>query len=162
MHRFFCGCLLVLVHVAIRLPIVRAAEPTVFQINGVLLTPELVDAYRDYALARQQLLRYRQVVLPLQRQELDRAGELTSKQIAVLVRRLRDYNPFLAVGDYSPVRTAAENDNLALVAAKQNLERIRAEKIALMRYGYLTDEVLQIDVVRAVLRVHSARRALGN
>ena len=55
MHRLIACLLVVLVADAAR------AQETVGQ--GVPLTVELVDAYREYAIARQQLIRYRQVVV---------------------------------------------------------------------------------------------------
>lgn len=128
---------------------------------GWQLTPELVDAYREYALARQQLIRYRQVTLPLKRQMLTDATEQTQLELAVLNRRLTDYRPFLAVGDYSPVRTAAENDFLNRNLTTQRLRQLQDEEIALMRFSGETDELYQYDVLRAALRVRAAHAALG-
>lgn len=122
-----------------------------------VLTPELVDAYREYALARQQLIRYRQVILPMKQQVLANASQQTKLELAVLNRRLADYQPFLAVGDYSPVRTAAENDLLTRNATAQRLRQIQEEEIALMRFRGETDELYQYDVLRAVMRIRAAQ-----
>ena len=129
--------------------------------TGWQLTPELVDAYREYAIARQQLIQYRQVTLPLKRQMITNATAQTRLEIAVLNRRLTDYQPFLAVGDYSPVRTAAENDLLTRNAAAQRLRQLQDADIALMRFSGESDELYQYDVVRAALRVRAAHAALG-
>jgi hypothetical protein len=152
--RLVIACLLVL----LAADSVRAQETVG---RGVPLTPELVDAYRDYAIARQQLIRYRQVILPMKRQAASDAIEQTRFEIAVLNRRLRDYEPVLRVGEYSPVRTAAENDLLIRNLAAQRLRQFQDEDIALMRFSGETDELYQFDVLRAALRVQAARAALG-
>ena len=148
------GCLMLLLSRA-------AAQAQETVASGWQLTPELADAYRDYALARQQLIRYRQVTLPLKRQLLTDATEQTQMELAVLNRRLIDYRPFLAVGDYSPVRTAAENDFLTRNLTSQRLRQLQDEEIALMRFSSESDELYQYDVLRAALRVRAAHAALG-
>jgi hypothetical protein len=125
------------------------------------LTPELVDAYREYAIARQQLIRYRQVSLPLKRQAVADATQQTQLELAILNRRLADYRPFLAVGDYSPVRTAVENDFLSRNMTAQRLRQLQDVEIALMRYSGETDELYQYDVLRAAVRVRAVQSALG-
>lgn len=134
----------------------RAHEPVGL---GTFVTPELATAYRDNAVARQQLIRYRQVTLPLKRQAVAAAIEQTRWEIALLNRRLRDYAPALRVGEFSPARTAAENDMVYLNAALQHLRMLQDEEIALMRFSGATDELYQYDVVRAELRVQAARAA---
>jgi hypothetical protein len=129
--------------------------------QGVPLTLELVDAYREYAIARQQLVRYRRVILPMKRQAAADALQQTRLEIAVLNRRLRDYEPVLLVGDYSPVRTAAENDLLTRNLAAQRLRQLQDDDIALMRFSGETDEFYQYDVLRAALRVRAAQAMLG-
>jgi hypothetical protein len=133
----------------------HAQEP----VTGYALTPELVDAYRDYAIARQQLIYYRQVTLPMKRQMVSDATAQTKLEIAVLNRRLNDYQPFLAVGDYSPVRTAAEDVLLTRNAAAQRLRQLQDADLALMRYSGENDELYQYDVLRAVVRVRAAQAA---
>lgn len=128
---------------------------------AIVLTPELVDAYRDYALARQQLIEYRQVTLPMKRQGIANATEQTRLEMAVLNRRLADYRPFLRVGDYSPVRTAAENDFLTRNLSAQQLKQLQEADLALMRYSGEADELYQYDVLRAAARVYAARAAQG-
>jgi hypothetical protein len=128
---------------------------------GIPLTLELVDAYREYALARQQLVRYRQVILPMKRQATYAAIDQARLEIAVLNRRLRDYESVLRLGEYSPVRTAAENDLLNRNLAVQRLRQLQDDDIALMRYSGETDELYQYDVLRAALRVRSALASTG-
>jgi hypothetical protein len=151
MRRLLLACCFVLL-----LPFVsRAQEP----VTGYQLTPELVDAYRDYAIARQQLIYYRQVALPMKRQLVSDATAQTKLELAVLNRRLTDYGPFLAVGDYSSVRTAAENDLLTRNLAAQRLRQLEDADLALMRFGGETDELYQYDVLRAAIRVRAAQAA---
>ncbi|MDZ4659745.1 MAG: hypothetical protein SH868_19395 [Bythopirellula sp.] len=157
MRRFVAACGLVL---SLSLA-VNAQENTESVATGWRLTPELADAYREYALARQQLIRYRQVTLPTKRQAVADATQQTQWELAVLNRRLADYRPFLAVGDYSPVRTAAENDFLNRNATAQRLRQLQDDDIALMRFSGETDELYQYDVLRAALRVRAAQAALG-
>jgi hypothetical protein len=155
MRRFVVACCLIL---ALSSSVAYSQETVA---TGWQLTPELVDAYREYAIARQQLIQYRQVTLPLKRQMITDATAQTRLEIAVLNRRLRDYQPFLVVGDYSPVRTAAENDLLTRNAAAQRLRQLQDADIALMRFSGESDELYQYDVLRAALRVRAAHAALG-
>jgi hypothetical protein len=129
--------------------------------QGVPLTLELVDAYREYAIARQQLIRYRQVIQPMKRQAASDAIDQTRLEIAVLNRRLRDYDPVLRLGEYSLVRTAAENDFLSRNLAIHRLQQLQDEDIVLMRFSGETDELYQYDVLRAALRMRMAQAALG-
>jgi hypothetical protein len=151
--RLLIACLTLLMSVEL-----AGAQEIVAQ--GPPLTLELVDAYRDYAIARQQLIRYRQVILPMKRQLAVDALEQTHLELAVLDRRLRDYVPALQIGEHSPVRTAAENDLLSRNAARQRLRRLQDEDIALMRFSGETDELYQYDLLRAALRVRMAQAAL--
>jgi hypothetical protein len=133
----------------------HAQEP----VAGYQLTPELIDAYRDYAIARQQLIYYRQVTLPMKRQLVSDSKAQTKLELAILNRRLNDYAPFLAVGDYSPIRTAAENDVLTRNLAAQRLHQLEDADLALMRFSGGTDELYQYDVLRAAIRVRAAQAA---
>jgi hypothetical protein len=153
MRNLIFGCLLLLPFT----PVGNAQEYA----STWQLTPEIVDAYREYAVARQQLIHYRQVTLPMKRQVLQDATAQTKWELAVLNRRLADYQPFLRVGDYSPVRTAAENDFLTTNLAAQRLRQLQDSEIALMRFSGETDELYQYDVLRAAVRVRAARAALG-
>jgi hypothetical protein len=152
--RVLIACLLVLVSAGF----VRAQEEVQ---AGVLLTQELVDAYREYAIARQQLIRYRQVILPMKRQAAADAVEQTRLEIAVLNRRLRDYDPVLRLGEFTPVQTAAENDLMTRNLAVQRLRQLQDDDMALMRFSGETEELYQYDVLRAALRVRLAQAALG-
>lgn len=148
--RLLFGCLLVLVAGSY-----VHGQQSVGQ--GIALTPELVEAYREYAVARQRLIRYRQVELPANRQSVSDAIDQTRWEIAVLNRRLRDYGPALRLGEYSPVRTAAEGDFLTRNLAAQRLRQLRDDEIALMRFSGAADELYQYDLLRAVLQVRAAR-----
>lgn len=152
--RLLIGCLLVLISAEL----VRAQEVVG---QGVPLSLELVDAYRDYAIARQQLVRYRQVTLPMKRQAAADAIDQTQFEIAVLNRRLRDYVPVLRLGEFTPVQTAAENDLLTRNLAVQRLRQLQDDEIALVRFSGESDELYQYDVLRAALRVRMARAAFG-
>jgi hypothetical protein len=153
---FLMRCLLLACCLVLSLPLVcHAQEP----LTRYVLTPELVDAYRDYAIARQKLIHYRQVTLPIKRQLMSDATAQTKLEIAVLNRRLTDYAPFVAVGDYSPVRTAAEDILLTRNLAAQRLGQLQDENLALMRFSGESDELYQYDVLRAVVRVRAAQAA---
>lgn len=153
--RWVIACLLV----SFSASVVRAEGEVVQPV--ILLTPELVDAYRDYAIARQQLVRYRQVILPAKQQMTADAINQTRWEIAILNRRLRDYDPFLRLGEYSPVRTAAENDFLTRNLAVQRLRQLQDDEISLMRFSGDTDELYQYDVLRAAMRVRAAQAMSG-
>lgn len=116
---------------------------------------EVLAAYLDYATARQNLIEYRQVVVPRERQSVADASEITAAQIRILQRRLADYRPFLAVGEYSPVRTAAENDALALKVAGQNLRHLQDARIAQMRFAGNPDRLYQQQLLLAAYRLQS-------
>ena len=138
--------------------VVRAAEVSEEVAGGALpapivVTPELVEAHHAYQLAQLRLQQYRFVELPRQRQLLDGQVQLSESGIRVLRRRLRDYRPFLQVGRYSPVRTAAENDRLALEAAELELKLLRTERINLMRFSRQQSQLRQLEVLRTAIRV---------
>jgi len=119
----------------------------------ILVTHELAEAYRGYQLAQLRWQQYRFVDLPRQRQQLDGQVRLLEAEIQVLRRRARDYRPFLQVGRYSPVRTAAENDRLSLLATEQALRFARDEQTNLMRYSRQTAQWFQLEVLRAATEV---------
>lgn len=129
---------------------------------GYQVTPEIVDAYHQLAMARWQLNYYRQIQLPQQREVINNAVKLAELQTAILNRRLTDYRPFLAVGQYSPVRTAAENDLVAREIAANQLRHLQEKQINVMRFSGEIDELYQYDVLRAALRIQllTARRGL--
>jgi hypothetical protein len=97
----------------------------------------------------------------MKRQAASDAIQQTGLEIAVLNRRLRDYGPVLRLGEYSPVRTAAENDLVTRNLAVQQLRQLQDEDIVLMRFSGETDELYQYDVLRAALRVRMAQSVLG-
>ena len=119
----------------------------------LVVTPELVDAHRDYQLARMRWQQYRLVELPRQRRALADQTRLLDAEARVLRRRVRDYRPFLEVGRYSPARTAAENDRLALVSTEQRLRQLREERINAMRFSGQQAQLYELDVLRAALRL---------
>ena len=129
-------------------------------VAGQIVSLQLIDAHREYQLAKLALHEYRFVTLPEQRRQLDDEIDLTRTELAVLDRRLRDYRPFLEVGDYSPVRTAAESHHLALVAAGQRLRHLQEQRIARLRLTRQQIQLYQLDIMRAAARMALARAEL--
>ncbi len=121
------------------------------------LSVALLEAYREYQQAKLQMHEYRFVTLPQQRRQLDDQIKLTEAERAVLHRRLRDYRPFLQVGRYSPVRTAAESHYLALIAAEQRLRQLKDERVALLRLSRQRSQLLRLDLLRAKAQMAMAR-----
>lgn len=132
------------------------------QVAGqVVITPELVEAQYALQLARAQVRDYQFVTLPATRRALDEQIELAEVEIAVLSGRLRDYRPFLRVGEYSPVRTAAESHYLALVAAEGRLRQLQDAKIDLMRSSRQQYTLYNLQVLHARTRVAQERQQLS-
>lgn len=156
MRRFVMTSLLLLIFGC---STVQAQSNAEWKINGVTLTPELVNAYHELAVARQRLIYYRQVSLPQQQRVLEDASRLSAAQILVLRRRLVDYEPFLAVGDYSAIRSEAEFDRLSLLAAQQNLRQLREQELAEMQFRGEKDNLYVYDVLRAAIQVRAAYAA---
>ncbi|MEM8945708.1 MAG: hypothetical protein AAGD11_11035 [Planctomycetota bacterium] len=125
----------------------------------LVLTPELIDAHREYQLAQLRWQKYRFQEQPRQRKLLDQQVGLAEAEIRVLRRRIRDYRPFLQVGRYSPARTAAENDRLALLATEQELRLLRDERINQMRYRRQTNQLYQLEVLRTAAKVLAVQRS---
>lgn len=119
----------------------------------IVLTPELIEAHHAYQLAQLRWQQYRFQELPQKRQLLDQQIRSSEAAITVLKRRIRDYRPFLQVGRYSPVRTAAENDRLALLTVEQELKLLRTQRINLMWFQRQNGELYQLDVLRTASRV---------
>lgn len=140
-------------------PVVQAAEEKPEPVAGeplpapIVLTPELIEAHHDYQLAQLRLQKYRFQELPRQRQLLDQQVRLAESELRLLRRRVRDYRPFLQVGRYSPARTAAENDRLALLTVEQELELLRTERINLMRFSRQNRQLYELDVLRTAAKV---------
>lgn len=156
---------LVLGLLAISIPAANAQEeiapPTARAVPvGKIVTLELIDAHREYQQAKLRMHKHRFTTLPQHRRLLDDQIRLAQTEIAVLQQRLRDYRPFLQVGEYSPVRTAAESHYLALVAAEQRLRHLQGEQISLMRHARQYNQLYQLDVLQAATRVALARKAL--
>ena len=139
--------------------VVGVETPSVPQ--GQVVTVDLIAAHREYQLAKLRMHEYRFVTLPRQRRFLDDQMEATRAEIALLHRRLRDYRPFLQVGQYSPVRTAAESHHLALIAAKQRLRQLEDERIAQLRLGRQQKEIYRLEVLQAAVRMALARKAVS-
>lgn len=138
-------------------PTVQAAvSPALSQI----VTLELIQAHQEYQLAKLRMHEYRFVTLPQQRRNLEDQIKFAKAEIAVLNRRLRDYRPFLRVGEFSPVRTFAEDRRLALVDVEQRLGRLKNERIGLLRLTRQQNQLYQLDVLRAATRLALARRAV--
>jgi len=133
-----------------------AVSPALSQI----VTVELIQAHREYQLAKLRMHEYRFVTLPRQRRNLAEQIKFTEAEIAVLHRRLRDYRPFLRVGEFSPVRTAVQEHRLALVDAEQQLGRLKDERLGLLRLTRQHSQLYQLDVLQAATRLALARRAV--
>jgi hypothetical protein len=150
----FLGCLLIVACSSFT-SAVQGEE----QVEGQLvLTSELVEAQYALQLARLQVREYQFVTLPATRRALDDQVELAETEIAVLSRRLRDYEPFLRVGEYSPVRTAAESFSLSYVAAEQRLRQLQDARIDLMRSTRQQYTLYNLQVLHAMTRVAQLRR----
>ena len=125
----------------------------------IVITPELVEAHQAYQLAQLRWQQYRFVHLPRQRQLLDDRLHFGEAELQVLKRRQRDYRPFLQVGRYSPVETAAEDNALALLVAEQDVRKLRLDRINLMRYSRHEARQYQLDVLRTAARVRQVMAA---
>jgi len=125
-----------------------------------VITPELVAAQQDLISARRQARDYQFVTLPAARRAIEEQKRLTTLEIQILRGRLRDYRPFLRVGEYSPVRTAAESHLLSLVAAEGRLRQIRDDQIALMRSSRQQLRLYNLEVLQAATRFAEIRRKL--
>ena len=131
------------------------------EIQGrLVITPELVDAHLAYKAAQAKVRNYQHVVLPNARRGLDEQIRLAQTEINVLRRRLRDYRPFLRVGEFSPVRTAAESHLLSLVAAEQRLRQLRDDRINLMRTTRQQYDLMNLEIVRAAAHLAQVKQVL--
>lgn len=126
-----------------------------------VITPELVEAQYALQLARARVRDYQFVTLPAARRALDEQVELAEVEIQMLRGRLRDYRPFLLVGEYSPVRTAAESHYLALEAAEQRLRQLKDAQIALTRSSRQQYTLYNLQVLHAMTRVAQQRQQLA-
>ena len=127
----------------------------------VVITPELVDAHIALKQAQARVRNYQHVVLPTAQRRLSEQIRLTEAEIGVLKRRSRDYRRFLRVGEYSPVRTAAESHALALLDAEQRLRRLKDDRINLMRTTRQQYDFQNLEIVRAAVRYEQVRRELA-
>lgn len=140
-------------------PLTSQAHEPAEEVHGkaqpapIVITPELIEAHQAYQLAQLRWQQYRFQEIPRQRQLLDNQVRLGESELRVLRRRVRDYRPFLQVGRYSPVRTAAENDRLALQAVEQQVKLLRTERINQMRFSRQHNQLYQLDVLRTAARV---------
>jgi hypothetical protein len=150
----FLGCLL-FVALLSSTSAVQAEEQAESQL---VLTPELVEAQYALQAARLQVREYQFITLPATRRALDDQVELAQTEIQILSGRLRDYQPFLRVGEYSPVRTAAENHYLALQAAEQRLQQLQDARINLMRSSRQQYTLYNLQVLHAMTRVAQLRQ----
>ena len=125
-----------------------------------VIAPELVAAHHALQSARQQAHEYQFVALPAARRSLDEQRRLAALEIRILRGRLRDYRPFLRVGEYSPVRTAAESHHLSLVASESRLRRLRDEQIALMRSSRQQLRIYNLEMLHAATQLADIRREL--
>ena len=105
-----------------------------------------------------QVHEYQFVTLPAARRALDQEQRLARAEIQILSGRLRDYRPFLRVGEYSPVRTAAQSHRLSLLAAEGRLRQLRDERIALMRSRRQQSRLYNLEVLHAAAQLAEIRR----
>ncbi len=126
----------------------------------LVVTPELVEAHHGLKSARLQVHEYQFVTLPTARRALDQEKRLARAEIQILRGRLRDYRPLLRVGQYSPVRTAAESHQLSLLAAEGRLRRLQDERIALVRSSRQQYTLYNLEVLHAATRLAQLRREL--
>ena len=140
--------------------VTRAEEAEEVQ-GRLVITPELVEAHIAYKAAQARVRNYQHVVLPNARRGLNEQIRLAETEIAILNRRLRDYRPFLRVGEYSPVRTAAESNLLALRAAQGRLRQLKDDRIALMRTTRQQYDFQNLEIVRAAAHYAQVRRQLA-
>jgi len=122
------------------------------------ISVDLVDAMVEWETARQQLIEYRQITLPSKRRALDDAIRQAEAELRIVNRRIRDYRPFLRVGDYSAVRLDAEYADMGRMEIEQELRELREARIHLMRFSHQTDQLYQLELLRAALRVRAAQR----
>jgi hypothetical protein len=134
---------------------VRAAEEVESRIT---ISSELVAAQHSLLLARRQAHDYQFVTLPAARRALDEHKRLATLEIQILRGRLYDYRPFLRVGEYSPVRTAAESHLLSLVAVEGRLRTLRDDRIALMRSSRQQQRLYSLEVLHAAAQLAEIRR----
>ncbi len=125
-----------------------------------VIAPELVEAHYALVSARRQARDYQFVTLPAARRALDHQKRLAQAEIQILRGRLRAYHPFLRVGEYSPVRTAAESHRLSLLAAEGRLRQLRDDQIALMRTSRRQLGLYNLEVLHAAARLTQLRREL--
>lgn len=102
---------------------------------------QLAKAYRS----AQRLHNYRYAAYPEQVRRLDAAIELTHAEAAVLTDRLRHYQQFASFGSDSPAYTAAQNTQLALMAADEQLRQLQRKRNLLSRQRRSTILSLQIE-----------------
>jgi len=134
--------------------------PVVQTIPTQIVTLELIQAHQEYQLAKLRRQEYRFVTLPRQRRNLDNQIRFAKAEIVVMQRRLRDFRPFLRVGDYSAVRTAAEEHRLGLLVAEQRLQQLKGERLGLMRLTRQQNQLYQLEVLHAATRLALARRTV--
>ena len=123
-----------------------------------VIAPKLVEAYYALQSARLKVHEYQFVTLPATRRALDQEQRLAQAEIQILKSRLRDYRPFLRVGEYSPVRTAAESHRISLWAAEERLRQLRDERIALMRSRRQQSRLYNLEVLHAAAQLAEIRR----
>ncbi len=135
---------------------VRAEEEQVERRQ--VIAPELVEAYYALQSARLKVHEYQFVTLPAARRALDQEQRLAQAEIQILKSRLRDYRPFLRVGEYSPVRTAAQSHRLSLLAAEGRSRQLLDERIALMRSRRQQSRLYNLEALYAAAQLAEIRR----
>ena len=125
-----------------------------------VITTDLVEAEYAYELAKLSIQQYRQVTLLQQRRQLDEQIQLARREMRLLERSLRDYRPFLQAGEFSPVRTAADSHELALLVVQSHYRQLRDARINQMRYTRQNYQLLRLEVLKAATRLAEVKRSL--
>ncbi len=126
----------------------------------VVVSPELIEAYRDLQLAQIELRQYRFVELPRQRRWIADQITLAEVQARELNRRVQDYRPSLQFrSDNTPLRNAAENNRLELLATQQRLRQLKNQRIQLWRIGREEYRLRSLQVTLEATRFISIKNA---
>ncbi len=125
-----------------------------------VVSPQLIEVYRSWQLAQIELRQYRFVELPRQRRWLDDQITLAEVQARELHRRVQDYRPALQFrSDNTPIRNAAENYRLELLATQQHLQRLKNQRIQLWRIAREEYRIRSLQVTVEATRFIALRNA---
>ena len=125
----------------------------------VVSQDEWINAIQALRQSRLRLNQQRFVRQPLQRRFLEDDIQLLEAEIAVLATRVENYRPMRSFGELSPSYTAELNDRLALLAAQQDLARLRDQRSAVLRLQREEIALQKFDVLRDAVRLRELARA---